>query len=1529
MTDFEINYDTRPYLPDIFIKESIYSSFDVVNNNNNVMANSTIFVFNINEPISSIYNDPLYLLYGIKKDSSTTYTYPSLNFFYISNIAIGSYLNLIETSVPEYKISSNLRNLLVDIGYNTNKINESQFVFQELTLKEIINGKKTTVLYFYFNFNPDEIPVMTNYNNYSSTIYYNNAYWNILIYPYTTINQTQSILIPYEITYNYNNLTQFKSNGRTTIDTIDFDDREYIKYYEKIDYKYLENDNFTMKAKTNMETLQNYTFNIKNYFNYINSQSNKVVVNIGLNEVCKLYYPTSDYLNLNSQTYTITKLNNKHVNNYKCLSNNVNAYSFTADNKLSNLNKITTEQKKYSCYEYDIVNNPTTYQLVKNYYLNTYYDIFEYECENSIIAINYNLHKLFLLINPKIIDENYLLSNVKTNIAQIFSDSNILKFGIGINKIKLYVEGNIKSSPTYYLNKFKITFEFADDELNTWTWIIVLGIVFYNSQKICILDTNSTTTTSQLAYTNYTTIETSISVSPCVSNFNNNVGKIYENMLNLNMPNVKKYSWLFDYKFLSLYPSQNSTVGFASFYFYIPNVRTKLITQSKKYYSNLLNVINSKVNNLILNTININDNILNIKTTNANSKNYLNDVILFDNNIILKSDREQEQINDYNQQSPKINSNCLNQINNYDTTNYIEYFTFSPKIASEYISINQNYVGKYNRVLLYPSNINTNSFGPIPFGKYLKFNYLNWSLKYPTTITEEFVKSIKTVEDIINYDFSMLVMLPYNLNQDDNFYCSSPDYYFSTEYSMGIGGNHTCVYLVLTDKKSIPYQFYNDEQTNPNEQIETTQGIIYGIKLFNQSNYMANNMNLKLLLNLYYNKYINLTQLIILAESYIIYLDSNNVVWNINDSYLQIHNFEHLKEIIYYDFKRFKNCYDSAQIESEYNKFNYKFLQIIYDNKYQLNKIFYSTKILVYLTNLFKSIGLLKKSISYCEILKINMMLGIGLHSQTLIGIVKYNIGQVSNLFEINYNLNVSSGTMDTRIYTKLSNIYMIDTQNSLENINEHKIECVYILNYLKDKINWILKLLDANTFANVYYQVYNIIYNSICLEEINYWLGCEIEFGINDMILNTSPNLFDGIVFQPYVNTNTNTNTNAEQIRVLLLEQLGAFVYACVSNLTKIDELYNLAKLMANSTINSFLPSNLNNQVVKNNYEYNTTCYQSQTNISPFDIITFLTNTTEIINKLSSSVDNPDTYTYYVKAIQEGILTFISNTQDYFTIIINKIVHVYNFERNIIDPNSINIYDPLEIADFYHILTEFSLNYNSFADTLYSNKINLFYEYNNLFKSFENLLYSCEEFLLYVRLWNDFTNPNITQWADAYVNEDLYKIIHLDVFYDFLTRTLESFKNILVPQTVLPIQTSILQDTLIYFEKIKTKYIEEQTQPLEKNLMITITNIIMGLRKQIDTGTPMDFTPVLYSSYYVIPYQDLLLFKETFDWASFNFDSTLLEIVKTNEKLNTVIFNGYYNDPEVSIFYTQALNYTYLNTPYGYININNTVVNA
>ena len=1492
MNDFEINYDLRPYIPDVYIKDDIYNSSDSINNNTNILINSSIFIFNIDRKLDNPVNNPEYLLFGITKEG-INYDFPSLNFFYY-NRNINESLPY-KSSIPLYNMDNNLRKLLIKIGYNILEIDTDQIEYRELIITDSISNSKIQIIYIYFNLlNP---PIITNYNKYVSTTYYNNKYWNIIIYPYL-----KKDIIPYiqsDVSYNYtlNNLN--KSNLKI-IDVVNFDDRENIKYYKKIDYKNFENESYTMNAKSNMSTLRNYSLNINNYYDYISNKTNKKVIYFNLNEISKLFYNSTEYNENNENSYTNIYLNNKHINNNKCYSNNINKYSYSFDDKISNLNFINIPNKNYSCYNYDNLSNSTLYQQFINYYLNSYFDYnnFLINNQNSLMEINMNLYKIFVNINSKIIDSTYLLNKIKTRITPLFIETNILEFGNGIKKLQLFIFNDIKPTELYYINKYKIEYEFLGDNNINFTYIIILGIVFYNSSKINILNLNKTTTTNELAFVNYTLVENSISLSPTIFNPNIEI-PIYEKMININLINIKKYMYNLNYDFLSKYNGQNNFIQFTNFYSIITNSELNLKTQSGIYYKNNINIKMLKINNFIKNFLNINDNFNNFRLIEPNSKNYLNYSILYDENIVKKNNNKCNTNcycnYDYKNTDCENNNTCEQTTN--DSNTYIEYFTYFPKIAEEYVNY-PNYSGKYYENF-YANEIN-NNFVILPSGKYIKFNYINYIASYPDIIDENYVKSIKSLFNIVNYNFSLLIKIPYNINQDDNFYCSNPKYFWTNQYAANIGNNNSDIYLVLTNSYGNPFTFKGKGENN---------GLIYAIKLFTYYNYVSENLNLSVVMNLFFNKYINFTQLIFLNESYGTYKDSNNLLWNINDSFLKLHNFTNLKEILNYDFKRFKNCYDETKIKNQFDNFNYKTLQNLYDNKYQLNNIRYCIKTLIYISNLFKTTTLIKKIFNYLEIIKTNIMMEI-FKNDLLIEIIKYNTIIISDLYNINYYLQICGGTFATIVYEAVTKINSIDINHSLENINNYQSLCIFIINYSKNKLDSLLSLFGEQLINNdnLYYNIYTQIYNIVSFELINDFINLEIINDIDNLILNTSLAVF-----------NNYTGLNIEKKKILL-NQIEGYLKVLTLNLTKIDELFNLANLMANYEINDFLPSNLNLKVVKNTYIYNTECYISCSNVPVFNIVNFLEDTKNIISYSKNEINNVKSYKNYQKAVNQGIIVYIDNTIKYFKDIINEIVNIYKYERKIFGTSNINIYDPVEIGKFYILLTEFNLNFNSFFNILNDNQINIFMEYRNLFKSFNNLFNSCQEYLMFIRIWNDFMNTSLDLFTNSFVNEDLYKIIKTDTFYDFLNKTILNFYNLIIDKNP--------KSLIMYLEKILTIITKNIYNPLKIYIGEEINLMIVALKEEINTGIIPTIPIIMYGSYYIIPYEDLLLFKENFLPASFNFFKNLLSTVNSIDQINTNIFNTYYTDPEVNTVYVNALGYTYLTTPFKYININNTDIN-
>lgn len=1535
MNNFEINYDLRPYLPDIYVKQNILTSFDLINNNNTIGANSVIFIININRPLNSIYNDPLYILSGIENvDYKDMYEFPPLNYFNFPTIY--KQTNPFRTELPIFNITNNIKSLLLDIGYDIDNINEDEFQYQELFYTEFQTKQEKNITWIYFNFKKYDTNYI-NYNNYRTTVYFNNKYCNVLIYPF--LDNIDKIY-----TFNNNdseiyNLYNPQNNSKKYIETIDFDDREIIKYYEKLDYKYFENLNYTTNEKSDFEILKNYTFYIKNYVRYI-EDNNSNVININLNEISKKFYYSLGYEEKYEETYTNTILNNKHINNYKVYSNNNCKYSMTMDNKIGNLSKLEINLKEYSNFDYDITNNPTTYMQTKNYYVNAYWDIVNLKNLNNSVILNFNLMKIFLIINPLIIDDNYLIDNVFTSITPLFKDANNLKFGDDKDKLKLYLLGNIKYVNLYYIDKYKINFEFTQNN-KTFSYIIILGITFYNSANVNILNTNGTENIDDLAYVNYTTIEESISISPTINNFKNLLS-IYENFLNYDIKNTSKYYYSLNYEYLTQYPSQSNFINFINYFFLIPNVVTNLKTSDNKYYNNVLNVLMIKVNNYIKNFLNVEENYYNYINKNNILKNYICLSVLYDENIIKKkkifkccydcckcTKSEEDVFCEKN--CLKCDNDMPTCINEFSKIKYIEYYSNFPKIDKQYIDLDENFIGKYSQILVYPyTTKNIDSFDVVPAGKYLKFNYINFKAKYPDIINEDFVKSIKSVKEILNYNFSLFVMLPYDINQDDNFYCTNPKLYWTSNYSMGISSNKTCLYLVLTDLEGNPFNFYKEIENydnpnsnpnfncNPNSNSNSNpenycflNGIIYGIKLYNYTNYYSENLKLNIILNLFMNNYLNLSEFIILTETYEEYSDANNVLWNINESYLKLHNFESLKEMVFFDFKRFKNKCNMDLITKQYKNFNYKNLEILYNNKLQLHNLRYSVKVSIYLSNLYKILNLINKCKNYLIIIKTNIMIDDN-NNSNLCSIVKYLIGNISNLFEINYNLSITSGTFDTIIYDKLSQIYLININNNVENISNYIIYCDYLIYYSNSKINNILEIFNSMLVNenNLYYSLYWSIYFYMGYEQINYKIGIELDYDIDNFIKTTSPKIFDNIAL---ININEKS---------LLLEQVGACLKIIELNSTKINELYNLAQLMSLNTpsqTNPFLPDNLNCKVTKNDYIYNTYCYTKCSNVPVFNVISFMEDMINLIEKLSIEGYSID-YIIYQKAILEGVITFGKNTIKYFKEILDKIVGSYLFINYLSGPIQIiiNIFKTEQIGLFYELLEKFNVNYMGFFDIIYQNKINKFYEYDNLKNSFENLFYSCKEFLFYVTLKNDFINNNTISYKKIYVNEDLYKIIKTDVFLDFAVKTIKNINNLVIKKNPKII--------LFYLKNINEE--NKLISPIINITQKVLNEMILQLEDKINYSIPLTIDIIDYGSYYILPYQDLLLFKGSFTWASFNFNKYTLEMIKPINQLNSDIFKTFYTDPNTNDFYKQSLNYTYLNTPFKYININNNVIN-
>lgn len=1472
MSKLEIHIDTRPYLPDIYTKQDIYSSFDRIDINNYISINSQIFIFNLNSklyPNTSIYNDPKYLLFGIEQ--YPPYIFSSTYFFNYNSNTINYYEELYSTNI----LTPYIQELLNNIGYNISDIDydseNPNFCYYELLISDSISKIKRTVIYIYFGIKSLNNTYLINYNNYKSTIFYKNynttfnknSYWNVFIYPFINIIE-QCSYDNLNINYNFdiNKMISSKSKHRT--ETVDFDDRENIKYLDKLDYKYFENREFMLSNTNKLEQLQNYSFNIKNYEKYM--QSNNYNINnifISLNEISRQYYMTMDFINKNS--YTNNKLNTKYINNNISFSNCNNKYSFSMSNKFSSIFYDNTTQN-YSCYNYDVNNYSTIYQLNKNYHIDCYFDINDLK-QDSLTIINCYLYKIFISIDPKLINKNYMLSNdVIFKIDNLFNTNNIFDFGTNINKFKLHIIGDINYTDTYYINKYKISystkknifcFNIEDDNENnsntecyndTLNYIITFSIAFYNSKNINIVNTGITKITDDLGFINYTNQELQISLNPTIYS-SNSIFKLYEDIIKNNLNDIKKYRFLINYHNITDYKFKPNNRLFNHYYFVISNMVSNLKTIDNNFYNNAFNILINKINNFIINIINLNDNYTSLKNNSENINSIMYISVLLDNNISI--------------------STCENKL--------VYLYSYLSEIQPEYCNQDSyNYKNYYNIS-------QNNNFVRLPSGYYKVLNYTNiFSKILITPIDDNLVSSIKLINQIINYNFCLMIKLPNNLFIDDSFYVSNTDSkYWETNYGFNTGYNESFIFLVLSDSNGNPYK---------NE-----RNIIYGIKLFNYYNNYTNlnitNVYNKTKINLFINNYINLYQMNFILETYNEYSEESQLILDIDNTNLKLHNQEFLKEIVLYDFKRFQNSYDIDSIKTQYSIYDKNISNSFYNNKLCLNSIKYDFKKIICLKNLEKILLLAKKCKSYLCIIKNNIILSYLDGNKFLINLINYNINKIKQLDEINYNLNITyciTGKYATKIYEKIS---FINLNNTLENINNFITDIDFIIDYINTKIyliqgNLNMEYKNCNTDISeiinyIFYYKYNYYIDKLVLKEIDKDIT-NIKNNVNIDILN-------------YLNL-------TEIQKKSLLELLMCYIYSYFLNIKKIDELLNLVKLTYyNKSIDPIIQEELDDNVLKDHYIYNTNYYNIQLGIKSFNIFQFFNDYKCIILENSSSLD-PEIQIIYTKAINEDIIDYINNSIINYDLINNKIIQIYKYIYNLPSPPGLlplNIYDLLEIGNFYYLLSEFKKNYNNLFKIINENNIKIFYEFDSVYNFFEELVYSVEELLFYSQLRVELLNTNnLTQ--NIYISDNLIKITNDDKLFLYITNFIKNMDNIFLYYDYNTLNN--------YLQFIKTNL---TTNLLENNVFMDIL-----LNKKI----------IIYGSYDIIPYQDLNILTIDFNYSSFNFNKQLINLCQIINYINT-FFNDYYYNYKDMEFCKNLINYNYLVNSFVYLNINNNII--
>jgi hypothetical protein len=1445
--------DISPYLPDIFLKNDVYSSTDKIDYNTIVSFNSTIFIFNnLGSTTSDIeqYDDPSYLLYGIQNINYAIYNFPSLCFF-TPVLNDNNYIvdkDIIVTS--EKNVPDELLNLLINIGYDTNLIDYNYFHFQQLTCNERSSSLSSVILYFYFNFKKDN-STNINYNYYNSSIYYNNNYWNIFIYP--TFNQASNTIIN---TTRNNNITyipdNFLSKSTNNIKPLSFNNADIIKYIEKIDYKYMENSTNLLNKNNKINLLKNYSINIKNFIEFYNS-INKLSIFISNNEINKLYFENLDYENSHRDTYTLTKLNNNYINNNLSFSNNDKKYSFTMNNKFANIKN----KNKYSCYNYDIINIPSIYQITKNYNINSYIDITkEYLNTNNelLFVTNCYLYKILVLIDPYIISPSYLLQDtVNITINDLYSNNNKLIFGTDITKVNLYFANSLVNTDIYYINKYKITYSTVLDGGTIVNYIILLSIIFYNGDNINITNLDISADTNNLGFISYTNADCSVTLSPnifCNTENDNNI--INRKVIQYALYDIKKYTYGINYSSISSTFNTFNYYYSNNFYFcitnFIPNITTYYDNNTSITPNNQLDIMILKVNNLITNIVNINRNISNFKFDIGTSKTLLVLSTVLDTNI------DSAYIYNYSY-FPKIllQKSLPNTINKYKMNNYRQ------------IDLNNN--------LIYDNNL-----VELPAGNYKVLQYNNLfninDLSSPPTVENDIiVKSISQYKDFFNNNFSLMIKLPDNINVDDKFYYDNyKNNYYSDNYSSNIGYYKTSIYMVMS------------YTSTTNGIYVSTENIIYGLELFNNYNDITDTNTgnkFKIKMNLLINNYINFYQMNFYAELFNTYSEQDNLILDINNLYQNLYPTTYLKDVVYYDLYRFQNDYDYNIITTQYANFNITIANNLYLKKYYLYQLQLNKNRLIFIFNSIKNLFLSFKNLTYLKQVKNNYLLNQNTTNAYLIELIIYNI-KLSNIINYNnYELNITYSTNNYIIQNLFNDISTININTSLETINTYIKNMEYIIDYFKLKINYVkndfnltfnnIKNFDSNDFISISNELNIILINTIVKLDIFILIYSNIYYSTfnNDIISN---------------NISNSKNTN------ILINSIINYILIILLNSNKINELYNLLNLIYYNQKFDIINYYQNEIIIKNNYIYNTTYYNKVMDIQNFNYFSFLSDLKTTINHYANSLNinendipydtnkTSEIYLLYKKSINDGVIKFIDNIVLFFQLINEQIIGIYKFIYNI-DLGSlpkINIYDNENISNLYFLLTEFKNNVDNMYNVIISNNINIFDEFIPTVDFFNNYYSDINEYLLYVQLYNDINNINI---SSTFIPEDILNVLNIDEIYAEIKQYINTIQKL--------------------YNLSDLDIINEYLKKLDINIIIT--NIKLD-------------NVVVYDDYNIV---------QNDNFPIFNFNKDLLITIQKLNDLTSSVFNYYYTTTDID-FYKQYINYNYITNPLLYVNIQN-----
>lgn len=1248
--------DTVPYVPDIFNNSPALYQCESTSNENSIPTHQTIFIFslNIKDGLANElnkYNNPYYMLYGIK-ELPISYSLPSINYFSATQPSLMppfyfTNSSLIKEIYKSYIFTPEIIEMLSNIGYDTTPVSSSditpsklfppsifpnpqnisplydnKILFQKLIIFDAVSGRNDEIIfiYFYQNYITDN-PIHLN-NSYItnasqspflSSVFYNKKNWNVFIYPYTSITQSSSepeYYIPIVNNINLNNIIK----NPNYVESLNFNNKDYCPYIDKIDYKYFENKNF-VKTDNKLNTSMIHSKNLISFASYystkISKSNNNIFIN--LNEINK----SDNMTNLSNSVSENTNL--KFLAKSKSYSNINKYYSMSADNKMGYINnKLNPVDLTYAPYYNNVIRTQSMYPITKNFFINTYINVLndnpsifpEMTNVNYLLqSTNWYIRKILLQINPLIINNT---NAVELIIYPLIECKNLLEITNNI-QVQFISTTNLAPTNNYYIDRFRLVVKWSESINDTtidFVYYIILNIAYYNQNKLNISNITKTTNVDDLGYINFTNIEHSNTLAPTIFNKLENLN-IYINLIDYNMIDIKYYSFSLNYNLLSSNPTQNNLIFINHFYCLIPYIKPTIDytyeeddTTNTILISNIFNLLEKKINNFITNAIFLSDNFYSIKYNNYNSESIFKLSVTFDSNILKDS----------NSQNPN--------------TDYIDYLSYIDKDFGPSV---QPYVQPNNFNINYP-----NSSIMIPTGNYLVFKYHNNFIIRDNTgaiinmndiiVNELFVNSV-SIAEIQFYNYALLIKLDDDFNPDDTFFVNNTGMYTSeNQYMYNQGNYQTKMYLVPCNTDySLYYYGTRPQQISLNDSTPT---YLVGIELFNYYNGIIKSSNLfpgnKIFINLIINKYMNFFELNFSIDVFDTMKQNNKLCFDKNNLLFKIHNNKQIKEIVKYDSMRF-----NSGIPQGINYWNDELIVKLTNNKYLINYMKVLDNNLLFILNCNKNINLLKRCIFYLRIIKNTIYLKSIEHNKPQC--IKEEIYKLehhkkwkNHTLEINDCINIINYLATCCInINKVNQIINVTFCYEISDIDSILLKLVYITNSVTiQSINdYILQLEKGMEFyANRIYIVQNEVFNLFTEFEIGYDLNSssitnysqykkqyiEIlkEIYVNDIILYAINldvlNIFSSIKIYPNIKPELFdfiTHNLTEIIDIIETYKL---------NINILLETLNFVRLFYDDHSVYELYSELNDTIIKTNYIYNGTYYNNYNKLPTMNIFTY-----------------------------------------------------------------------------------------------------------------------------------------------------------------------------------------------------------------------------------------------------------------------------------------------------------------------------------